>query len=112
MPGSAASFDPVYGRLTRLLASHVRDGAVVVAVGYARPGFAEAAPAVPRPELRDLGMFLRRRGVQALFACGFLLSVAQSALLAYLALYATESFALSAIAAGWLLWIYLIRILM
>src|SRR5512145_1009722 len=78
-------------------------GAVVVALGYARPGFAEPVPAAPHPELRDLGTFLRRRGVQALFACGFLLSVAQSALLAYLALYATESFALSAIAAGWLL---------
>lgn len=78
-------------------------GAVAVALGYARPAFAEAAPPAPRPELRDLGALLRRPGVQALFACGFLLSVAQSSLLAYLALYATESFALSAIAAGWLL---------
>jgi sugar phosphate permease len=57
----------------------------------------------PRPALKDLSAVLRRRGVQALFVCGFLLSVAQSALLAYLALYATESFALSVIAAGWLL---------
>jgi sugar phosphate permease len=78
-------------------------GAVAVALGYARPPLVAAAPAIARPTLRDLGTFLRRRGVQALFACGFLLSVAQSALLAYLALYATESFALSAIAAGWLL---------
>jgi MFS transporter, ACS family, hexuronate transporter len=78
-------------------------GAVAVALGYTQPDLAVAAPATPRPELRDLGAVLRRRGVQALFVCGFLLSVAQSALLAYLALFATESFALSAIAAGWLL---------
>jgi ACS family hexuronate transporter-like MFS transporter len=77
--------------------------AVAVALGYARPPLARTVPPLPRPHVRDLSEFIRRPGVQALFACGFLLSLAQSSLLAYFALYATESFALSAVAAGWLL---------
>jgi MFS transporter, ACS family, aldohexuronate transporter len=78
-------------------------GAIAVALGYARPALAVASAVAPRPALKDVGAVLRRRGVRALFVCGFLLSLAQSALLAYLALYATESFGLSVIAAGWLL---------
>lgn len=77
--------------------------AVVVAVSYPRPPMRAEAPAAPRARLEDLRAVVRRRGVRALFACGFLLSLAQSSLLAYLALYATETFALSAVAAGWLL---------
>jgi sugar phosphate permease len=76
--------------------------AATVAVGYPRPPRAERLPVAPRPR-GDLGAFLNRRGVRVLLACGFLLSLAQSSLLAYLALYATETFALSAVAAGWVL---------
>jgi sugar phosphate permease len=77
--------------------------AVTIAVSYARPPHLEVAAFGPRPRLSELGVIMRRRGVQALLACGFLLSLAQSSLLAYLAVYATESFALAAVAAGWLL---------
>jgi MFS family permease len=45
-------------------------------------------------------VFLRRPGVLVVFASGLALSTAQSSVLAYLALYAKETFAVSAVAAG------------
>ena len=56
-----------------------------------------------RPRLSELGVFLARRGVRVLFVGAFLLSTAQSSLLAYFALYAKESFDVSAVTAGQLL---------
>jgi sugar phosphate permease len=74
-----------------------------VAVLYRPPTGAMSAPMRPRPQLAEVGDFLRRRGVLVLFASGLALSVAQSALLAYLTLFAKETFAISAVAAGQLL---------
>jgi sugar phosphate permease len=45
-------------------------------------------------------MFFRRPGVVIVFLSGFALSIAQSSVLAYLALYAKETFTVSAVAAG------------
>jgi sugar phosphate permease len=45
-------------------------------------------------------VFLRRPGVLVVFVSGLVLSIAQSSVLAYLALYARDTFAVSAVAAG------------
>jgi sugar phosphate permease len=45
-------------------------------------------------------MFFRRPGVVIVFGSGFALSIAQSSVLAYLALYAKETFLVTAVAAG------------
>ncbi len=77
--------------------------AIVVALGY-RPPALEGPPApVAWPRLGELRQFMRRRGVPVVFACGLLLSITQASLLAYLALWARESFGVSVIAAGQLL---------
>jgi MFS family permease len=74
--------------------------AVLVLAVYRTP----VAPAVARPaswpRWSELGVFLRRPGVLVVFASGLALSTAQSSVLAYLALYAKETFAISAVAAG------------
>jgi sugar phosphate permease len=77
--------------------------ALIVAVAYREPVTRAAAPALPRPRLRDVGTFLRRPGLLVVFASGLALSIAQSSLLAYLALFAKETFGVSAVAAAHLL---------
>jgi sugar phosphate permease len=76
---------------------------VAVAALYRRPLAGSSAPMAPRPALPEVAAFLRRRGVLVLFVSGLALSVVQSALLAYLTLFAKETFAVSAVAAGQLL---------
>jgi sugar phosphate permease len=73
--------------------------ALVLAV-YRRPAVLVAAPPTARPRLAELRVFMRRPGVLLVFASGLALSTAQSSLLAYLALYTKETFAVSPIAAG------------
>jgi len=53
-----------------------------------------------RPGLADLNVFLRRRPILVVFGCGLALSIAQSSLLAYLVLYAKETFAVSSVRAA------------
>jgi sugar phosphate permease len=77
--------------------------ALLIVVAYRpapRPGVvARRDPA----RLHELSGFLRRPGVLVVLACGLALSMAQSSLLAYLALYGREALGLSAIDAGRLL---------
>jgi len=75
----------------------------LVALLYRHPAGPPVAPAAERPRLAELGAFLRRPAILVVFGCGFLLSIAQSSVLAYLALFAKETFAVSAVAAGWFL---------
>src|SRR5262249_50460606 len=56
-----------------------------------------------RPRFGELGVVMRRRGVLVVFGAGLLLSLAQASVLAYLALYARETFDVSPVAAGQLL---------
>jgi len=72
----------------------------LVALLYRRPAGAIAAPVAAGPRLAELGTFLRRPPILVVFGCGFLLSIAQSSVLAYLVLYAKETFAVSAVTAG------------
>ena len=75
----------------------------LVALAYRRPPLPESTMPATRPKVADALRFLRRPGVLLVFACGFVLSVAQSSLLGYLALYAKETFTVSAVGAGQLL---------
>ncbi|MBI1734037.1 MAG: MFS transporter [Candidatus Rokubacteria bacterium] len=75
----------------------------IVALAYRHPPLPEAGTPPARPRVLDAMRFLRRPGVLLVFACGFVLSVAQSSLLGYLALYAKETFVVSAVGAGQLL---------
>src|SRR5205814_4655564 len=68
-------------------------GGALVLLAYRGPAAHAAARPGERPRLAELSIFLRRRAVLVVFACGLLLSVAQSSVLAYLALFATETFA-------------------
>jgi ACS family hexuronate transporter-like MFS transporter len=77
--------------------------AAVVAALYRRPARVSRDAASAWPRLAELGAFLRRPGVLVLFASGLALSVTQSSLLAYLALFARETFGISAVTAGQLL---------
>jgi MFS family permease len=72
----------------------------VVALVYRTPGASAAPGAGARPRLREIGEHLRRPGVLIVLVCGLALSTAQSSVLAYLALWARETFALSPVAAG------------
>jgi sugar phosphate permease len=77
-------------------------GLAVLALYRSPPG--KGGPRAPaQPRLGELGVFLTRPGVRVLFAGAFLLSMTQSSLLAYFALYARESFDVSAVQAGQLL---------
>ncbi|HEY3065066.1 MAG TPA: MFS transporter [Methylomirabilota bacterium] len=76
---------------------------LVVALAYRAPAATTPVVAAPRPRLREVGAFLRRPGLLVVFGSGLALSVAQSSLLAYLALYAKETFGISAVAAAHLL---------
>jgi MFS family permease len=74
-------------------------GAALVLAVYRTPGHPVARP-TSWPRLAELGVFMRRPGVIVVFLSGLALSTAQSSVLAYLALYAKETFAVSAVAAG------------
>ncbi|HXU89139.1 MAG TPA: MFS transporter [Methylomirabilota bacterium] len=74
-------------------------GALVLAV-YRRPAAPAAATATTWPRLGELSVFMRRPGVIVVFLSGLALSTAQSSVLAYLTLYAKETFAVSAVSAG------------
>jgi nitrate/nitrite transporter NarK len=74
--------------------------AVLVLAAYRTPALAPTPRAATWPRLADLGPFLRRRGVLVVLVSGLALSTAQSSVLAYLALYTKETFAVSAVAAG------------
>ena len=74
--------------------------AALVALVYRSPAVTAAAPAAVRVRVGELRVFLRRPGVLVVFFSGLVLSIAQSSVLAYLALYTRETFAVSAVAAG------------
>lgn len=74
--------------------------ATLVVIVYRPPARLVAPPSGERPRLVELGAFFRRPPVLVVFGCGLALSIAQSSVLAYLALYATETFVVSAVAAG------------
>jgi ACS family hexuronate transporter-like MFS transporter len=74
--------------------------ALLVLGVYRPPGLPETARPTSWPRLVDLGVFMRRPGVIVVFVSGLALSIAQSSVLAYLALYTKETFAVSAVAAG------------
>jgi sugar phosphate permease len=74
--------------------------AMLVAIFYrSQPAHPSAAP-VERARLSELGEFLRRPPVLVVFGCGLALSIAQSSLMAYLVLYAKDSFDVSAVRAA------------
>ena len=72
----------------------------VTFIVYRSPAIGTAAAPTAWPRLGELRVFLRRPGVIVVFVSGLALSVAQSSVLAHLALYARETFALSPVAAG------------
>lgn len=74
--------------------------AALVALLYRPLATLAVVPPADRPRLAELGAFFRRPPVLVVFGCGLALSIAQSSVLAYLALYAKETFAVSAVAAG------------
>ena len=77
-------------------------GAGVMALYRAPLLAAVRAPEEP-PRFSELSLVMRRPGVFVVFAGGFLLSLAQASLLAYLTLYARETWDVSLVAAGQLL---------
>jgi sugar phosphate permease len=77
--------------------------AVLVAILYRNPAKGPTAEPTHRPRLLELTSFLKRPDVLTVFVCGLLLSMAQSSVLAYLVLYATEALLVSVVAAGQLL---------
>lgn len=71
---------------------------------WLRPGGAHrAAGGEDRPRLAEMGPFLAHRPFLVLLGCGLALSVAQSSVLAYMALYARETLGMGVVAAGGLL---------
>jgi len=70
---------------------------------YRSPAAVQERAASVWPRLGDVGTFLRRPGVLVVFVSGLALSIAQSSVLAHLAVYARETFALSPVAAGQML---------
>src|SRR5688572_23097338 len=74
--------------------------AILVTLAYRSPAALVPPPPGERAHLADLAQFLRRPGVLVVFGSGLALSIAQSSVLAYLALYARDTFAVSAVAAG------------
>jgi ACS family hexuronate transporter-like MFS transporter len=74
--------------------------ALLIGAVYRTPPALVASRPAEWPRIAELGMFFRRPGVVIVFVSGFALSIAQSSVLAYLALYAKETFAVSAVAAG------------
>jgi MFS family permease len=77
--------------------------ALLVALAY-RPAVTHAPGGTLDPaRLREVPAFFKRRGVVLVLVCGLALSMTQSSLLAYLALYGRESLALSSVEAARLL---------
>jgi MFS transporter, ACS family, aldohexuronate transporter len=74
--------------------------AAVTLIVYRTPPAVRVAAPTAWPRLGELRVFLKRPGVLLVFGSGLALSIAQSSLLAHLALYSRETFALSSIAAG------------
>jgi MFS transporter, ACS family, hexuronate transporter len=74
--------------------------ALLVAVVYRSPPLAPLTAPASHVRLGELSVFLRRPGVLVVFASGLALSTAQSSVLAYLSLYARDTFSVSAVAAG------------
>lgn len=77
--------------------------AALVAIAYRTPPGPAALRAAAGPQLAQLGAFLRRPGLLVVLGSGLALSVAQSSVLAYLVLYAKETFDVSAVNAARLL---------
>ena len=77
--------------------------AAAVLLGMRPPPAPAAAPLSVGPRLAEVGPFLAHRPFLALLGCGLALSVAQSSVLAYLALYARERLGMGVVAAGGLL---------
>src|SRR5262249_61087117 len=77
--------------------------AAAVVVFYRPPSLTAVRAPSDRPRFGELGVVMRRRGVLVVFGAGLLLSLAQASVLAYLALYARETFDVSPVAAGQLL---------
>ena len=77
--------------------------AVLVALAYRSAPTTVARAAVDPGRLRELPQFLRRPGVMILLVCGLALSMAQSSLLGYFALYGREALGLTGVEAGRLL---------
>jgi MFS family permease len=74
--------------------------AVVVALAYRSPVVARGRLPTEWPRFVEVTDFLRRPGLLVVFGCGFALSVAQASLLAYLVLFARDTYSVSAVAAG------------
>ena len=74
--------------------------AVLVAIFYRSEPARSSPSQVERPGLSALGEFLRRPAILVVFGCGLALSIAQSSLLAYLVLYARDSFDVSSVRAA------------
>jgi hypothetical protein len=71
---------------------------ILVLAAYRRPAHLGETSRAERPRLGELAQFLRRRDVLVVFGCGLLLSIVQSSVLAYLTLYAHDTFGVSAVA--------------
>lgn len=78
-------------------------GALLVALGYRTPAGSLGAGRPTRPRLAEVAGILRRPGLLVVLGCGFVLSLAQASVLAYLVLFATEVYAIPAVAAARLL---------
>ena len=88
--------------LTVAAAASLVAGATVLV--WLRPGGAHRAAAPEdRPRLAEVGPFLAHRPFLVLLGCALALSVAQSSVLAYMALYARETLGMGVVAAGGLL---------
>lgn len=87
--------------LTAAAAASLAGAAAVLLV--LRTGAHAAPPAAGRPRLAEVAPFLARPSFIVLMASGFALSINQSSLLAYFALFARESQGLGVVAAGGLL---------
>jgi MFS family permease len=72
----------------------------LVALAYRAPAARQTTVRVGRPRLGQVTYFLRRPGLLVVFGCGLALSIAQSSVLAYLALYTRDSFGVSGVVAG------------
>jgi sugar phosphate permease len=77
--------------------------AVLIAVGYRSAPTTVARASVDPGRLRELPQFFRRPGVVVLLVCGLALSMAQSSLLGYFALYGRDVLGLTGVEAGRLL---------
>lgn len=74
--------------------------AALVGFAYRCPSGPLEPPQRERPRLAEVGGFLVRPGLLVVFSCGLALSIAQASVLAYLVIYATDVFRVSAVEAG------------